>query len=193
MIMAMSEFSMAATPGDGPTPPRIDWPAALAQHGAWLRTVLRARLDNTHDIDEAMQEVALAAVSGRAPIQDASKVAWLYRLTIRQELQFRRRYGRRRRLHAQYADQTAPTEIDNANPIHWLLSEERREMVRRALVQLGDRDREVLLLKYTQNWSYREIAEHLGVSPSTVESRLHRARGRLRGELAKLHVVEPKP
>ena len=48
----------------------------------------------------------------------------------------------------------------------------------------------MLLLKYTENWSYRELALHLGVSLSAVESRLYRARERLRHELVQLQVVE---
>jgi len=41
-----------------------------------------------------------------------------------------------------------------------------------------------LLLKYTENWSYQQIAAHLGISHSAVEARLHRARRKLRAELA---------
>lgn len=39
-------------------------------------------------------------------------------------------------------------------------------------------------------YSYDEIARHLGVSHGAVESRLHRARQRLREELAVLEVAE---
>ena len=46
------------------------------------------------------------------------------------------------------------------------------------------------MLKYTQDWSYRDLAEHLGISQSAVEARLHRARKRLRTVLTALEVVE---
>ena len=69
-------------------------------------------------------------------------------------------------------------------PLDWLLQTERREMVRAALELLPRRDAEILLLKYTENWSYRELAAHLGVSESAIETRLHRARERLRAALA---------
>ena len=61
-----------------------------------------------------------------------------------------------------------------------LLLAERRTLVRDAVEGLPRRDREILLLKYTEDWSYRELAGHLGVSESAVEARLHRARQRLR-------------
>lgn len=172
---------------------RVDWAAQLAQHERWLRTILFARLRESDAVDEVMQEIALAAVRQSAPLADASKVApWLYRLAIRQTLQYRRRHGRRRKLHDRFADRFQPTEQDHrtSDPLSWLLSNERRAMVRRALGQLHPRDAEVLLLKYTEDWSYHEIAEHLGISHSAVESRLHRARQRMRLELAALDVIE---
>ena len=76
------------------------------------------------------------------------------------------------------------------DPLDWLLADERRQMIRLALARLPERDAEMLLLKYTENWSYHQIAAHLGVSHSAVEARLHRARRRLRGELAALKVIE---
>ena len=56
--------------------------------------------------------------------------------------------------------------------------------------QLVRRDAEILLLKYTEDWSYRDLAGRMGISESAVEARLHRARQRLRNELAALDVVE---
>ncbi|MEX2173023.1 MAG: sigma-70 family RNA polymerase sigma factor [Pirellulaceae bacterium] len=172
----------------------IDWPAALAAHERWLRTVVLARLGGPQGADEVMQEVALAAVRQAAPLADAAKVApWLYRLALRQALLYRRRCGRRRRLNARYADQLPPGEFgqDRAHdPLDWLLAEERRLQVRQALELLPPRDAEILLLKYTEQWSYHQIATHLGIGHSAVEARLHRARRRLRDELAARNVIE---
>jgi RNA polymerase sigma-70 factor (ECF subfamily) len=59
-------------------------------------------------------------------------------------------------------------------------------LVRQALGELRRRDAEILLLKYTEDWSYRQLAEHLGLSTSAVEARLHRARHKMRQALARL-------
>ena len=178
-----------------PGPSKIDWPAVLAEHARWLRTVVTARLGEPQAVDEVLQEVSLAAVRQSAPLQDASKVApWLYRLAVMQSLLYRRKVGRRRKLIDRYAERFRPTEQDthSTDPLDWLLAVERRQLVRTALARLPRRDAEMLLLKYTENWSYRELADHLGISHSAVETRLHRARARLRGELAALEVVEAK-
>jgi RNA polymerase sigma-70 factor (ECF subfamily) len=77
-----------------------------------------------------------------------------------------------------------------SDPLVWLLADERRQLVREALGRLPPRDADILLLKYTENWSYQQLADHMGISHSAIETRLHRARARLRCELAKLELIE---
>ena len=171
----------------------VDWQAALAEHDRWLRMVVRARLGDWQSVDEVMQEVSLAAVAQRAPLADAAKVApWLYRLAVRQVLLHRRKHGRRRNLVDRYARETQPTEVDRrtVDPLEWLLADERGRSVRAALAKLPPRDAEILLLKYAEDWSYHEIASHLGISHSAVEARLHRARQRLRDCLTATSAIE---
>ena len=111
---------------------------------------------------------------------------------MRQSLLYRRRAGRQRRLTERYGNfvRSNPDDTECRDPLEWLLADERRRMVRTALGRLPRRDAEMLLLKYTEDWSYRELAERLGVSESAIETRLHRARARLRVELTALNVIE---
>jgi len=179
-------------PGADPST-AIDWPVALAEHDRWLRTIVLARVGQSDAVDEVMQEVSMAAVRQQAPLLDPGKVApWLYRLAVTQSLLYRRKQGRRRKLTDRYAERNQPREQDNRepDPLGWLLADERRQLIREAVGRLGGRDAEVLLLKYTEDWSYRELADKLGITESAVEARLHRARQRLRKELTVSQVVE---
>ncbi|MFN0054498.1 MAG: RNA polymerase sigma factor [Planctomycetales bacterium] len=145
----------------------LDWSSVLQRHDRWLRTAILARLREPQGVEEVMQSVAVAAIEQRAPLADASKVApWLYRLAVWQSLLYRRRAGRQRKLVERFAAQNAVGQdaTPPASPLAWLLSDERREVVRRALSQLSRQDAEILLLKYTEDWSYRELAAHLGIS-----------------------------
>ena len=187
-------------PGNRPDSPAkkstIDWQAALREHDRWLRTVVYARVGEPQAVDEVMQEVAMAAVRQRAPLADPTKVApWLYRLAVTQSLLYRRKQGRRRKLTDRYAQRRRPTEADNreTDPLEWLLADERRKMIHIALERLAKRDAEILLLKYTEDWSYQDLAKHLGITQSAVQARLHRARARLRSKLAALEVIEVAP
>jgi RNA polymerase sigma factor (sigma-70 family) len=171
--------------------PPIDWNAALAQHDRWLRTIVLARVRERQAVDEVIQEVALAAVRQSAPLLDVAKVApWLYRLAVRQSLLHRRKCGRKRKLEANYAGNGMPLPAEAADPLSWLICQERRSLIRQALGRLAPRDREILLLKYTEGWNYHQIATHVGVSHSAIEARLHRARQRLREELAAVEVLD---
>lgn len=174
----------------------MDWQRALAEHDRWLRTILAARLRDRDAVEEVLQEVALAAVRQAAPLVDESKVApWLYRLAVRQVLLYRRKMGRQRKLTQRFVERVPPSEADadSPDPLAWLLADERRALLRRALTKLAPRDAEILLLKYTEDWSYHQIARQLGISHSAVETRLHRARARLRNELAALAPSEVTP
>jgi RNA polymerase sigma-70 factor (ECF subfamily) len=166
----------------------FDEAAALEPHGRWLRTVLAARGIDRASLDDAMQNVYAAAIAGMSRLKDRQRVGpWLYRIAVVEALQYRRRTGRRRRLQDRYAGSgAAPSEWSDNDPLTWLLAEEAQQLVRQALTRLSPRDAEILLLKYTEDWSYRQLADHLGVSTSAVEARLHRARGRMRSELAAL-------
>ncbi len=179
---------------NGPAnPPKIDWQAALAEHDRWLRTVVYARVGEPQAVDEVMQEVSLAAVRQRSPLADRSKLApWLYRLAVTQSLLYRRKQGRRRKLTESYARHSrgSAERHRESDPLGWLLAKERRELVRTALARLTRRDAEILLLKYTEDWSYQQLADHLGITQSAVQSRLHRARKRLRDQLAALEVID---
>jgi RNA polymerase sigma-70 factor (ECF subfamily) len=168
----------------------------LAQHERWLRTVIVARTGDPQAVDEVLQEVALA-VMRHAPrsVDSANLAPWLYRVAVRQSLLHRRKLGRQRRLRESAARRWSDVEAggSDADPLSWLIADERRQMIRHALTRLARRDAEILLLKYTENWSYRQLAEHLGVSASAIESRLGRARERFRSQLANLQVIESTP
>jgi len=151
--------------------------------------VALARVGEPEAADDVLQEVAMTAVQKGIQLRDRSRVAgWLYRLAVVAALQYRRRQGRRRKLLDRYA--TREPSLDGAarepNPLSWLLADEQKSVVRQALEMLPPRDAEIMLLKYTEDWSYQEIAEHLGLSVSAVEARLHRARHKMRHALCLL-------
>ncbi len=162
----------------------IDWAAALANNARWMRTVVRSRVRDSHATDEVMQEIALAVWQQNSRPTDATKVApWLYRVAIRQTINHRRRNGRRQRLLAGFARNGAHEEASAANPRDWVLAEEVQQSVAVAMEELPPHDREILLLKYTEGWTYKQLAEQLGVKMKTVEHRLMKARRALRRRL----------
>ena len=175
---------------DGPTGLPIDWASILVRHDRWLRTVVAARLGERQAVDEVLQEVSLAAIAAKVAVDPARVAGWLYRLAVRKALLYRRSRGRQHKLAGQYARKVRDEGSTPPDPLGWLLLDERLGLVREALGKIPPRDAEILLLKYTENWSCRDLANHLAQTEAAIESRLHRARARLRDELDGSNVIE---
>lgn len=164
--------------------PAIDWARELAEHEGWLRGVILARTGEPQAVDEVWQEVSLAAIEQHAPVAEGGKAAgWLYRVAVIRSIRYRRQRARQRKRLARLAWESNGHASAPDDPFEWLLGEERRQLVRRALEELSGRDAEILVLKYQERWSYRRIAALLEISEAAVDGRVFRARERLRRRL----------
>lgn len=169
--------------------PAVDWGRCLLEHADWLRKVILARTGEPQAVDEVWQQVALAAVEQRSPLADPAKVApWLHRLAVVLSARYRRKQGRGRKVLARLAEDRSAGGNSPGDPMEVLIRSERHELTRLALVRLAPRDAEILLLKYGQRWSYRQIALGLGITEKAVDARLQRAREKMRMELARLGI-----
>lgn len=180
-------------PADGLMARPVDWARELDVHQSWLRKVILVRTGEPQAVDDVFQQVALAAVEQRAPIADPTKTAaWLHRLAVVKAARYCRQQGRSRRALGAFAEHTlhAGGNGQAAGLLEWLLRKERHQMLRHALSQLAGRDAEILMLKYGERWTYRQIAERLNISEKAVDRRLDRARQRLREHLAALGIEE---
>jgi RNA polymerase sigma-70 factor (ECF subfamily) len=109
--------------------------------------------------------------------------SWLCRVMYNLFIDEQRRFARRR-MHTVEEGQLAGDGLDSLpgseNPV---LDNERLERIRqldRALQQLSDEHRIVVLLHDTEGYKLAEIEALTGIPVGTVKSRLHRARARLR-------------
>jgi RNA polymerase sigma-70 factor (ECF subfamily) len=166
----------------------FDWAALLPEHEPWLRRVILARTGEPQAVEEVWQQLALAAVEQRWPLADAERVGpWLHRLAVIAAARYCRQQGRRRHALAGWAE-SQRNNGHATDSLGWLMRAERLELTRQALLRLDGRDAEILLLKYGERWSYRQIAARLGITDKAVDCRLLRARERLRQELTRLGI-----
>lgn len=173
--------------GDGAA--AIDWAAQFEHHRPWLRKVLRCRVGDCHEVEDLLQEIAVAVFRGPARPSQPDRVApWLYRLAVRQAVNFHRRLGRKSNAEPRSDLDHVPVQLD---PLAWMVACEQQVLLTQAIGRLGSVDREILMLKYTENWSYQQLAQHLGVKTRTVEYRLMRARNRLRRLLTRVSTSSP--
>ena len=128
------------------------------ENESWLRTVVRSRITESDGVEDVMQNIALALVRQRESLPEIRQIgAWLYQVAVRQVLMYRRTRGRRRnfedRLAQGAAADTGPSEP--VGPVDRVLAAEKQEQVQQAMQSLNDLDRQILMLKYTEGWSYR--------------------------------------
>ncbi|SFJ62916.1 RNA polymerase sigma factor [Planctomicrobium piriforme] len=167
-----------------------DWLAGLKQHEPWLRKVLFNRVGDRDVVDDLMQEIGLAISRPELRPQEFSRLgAWLYRVALKQSYLYRRKMGRYRKHFAgtEEAVEAAP-EHQPADPLQYLLGREHQQAVRNCLKELSETDREILMLKYAENWTYQQLGDRLGVTVHTIEHRLLKAKKRLRQLLHQANV-----
>jgi len=134
-------------------------------------------------VQEALVQAFLKLESFR---RQSAFYTWLYRIAFNAAISHRRR--RHATVSMDRARETANMEPqdDEDNPAESLERKERCRQVRRAIAQLGEEYRAVLVLREIDGCCYETIAEVLDLPLGTVRSRLHRARLQLKGHLSEM-------
>ena len=138
------------------------------------------------DTEDVTQEAFLKAFSKLANFDGRSSFyTWIFRIAANTAMDWRKRERRRR-----HASLPVGPEGEDAVPSGEVgphATATRRELARKideAIEALPDKHHEILVMREIEGLSYDEIAERLGTSKGTVESRLFRARERLRERLS---------
>ena len=128
---------------------------------------------------------------------DASLTTWLTRIVINEALQYKRRKVDLPVGHeAKVLDSSAQiipwphADYDSTDPERVMAQHEICRLLERAIDDLPEEFRSVLIARTLEDMSIEETADLLGVKPETVKTRLHRARAMLRAALAE-H-IEPQ-
>jgi RNA polymerase sigma-70 factor (ECF subfamily) len=188
---------------------RTPWPRPFAadafEHvvrtfGGRLLAVTRRILRNEEDARDAVQEALVNAFRSRAGFEGGARVStWLHRIAVNAALM---KLRTRKRRPEESIDDLLPT-FDNGghHTSTWSSWEEpvdqaltRRETcaaVRRAIEELPEQYRAVVLLRDIEGWSTEEAADALGITPNAAKIRLHRARLALRTIIAPHFQGEP--
>jgi RNA polymerase sigma-70 factor (ECF subfamily) len=151
--------------------------AEILPHFAQLHAL--ARRLGAADAEDLVQETYLRALAARARYRAGSNArAWLCRILVNAALSEHRRRRRDRRLRERIAAEPREAAGEPRGPLPGF------GPVRHALDGLPPQERRVVELADLDGLRYREVARALGCPIGTVMSRLHRARRRLRAQVA---------
>jgi RNA polymerase sigma factor (sigma-70 family) len=158
--------------------------AELAEsHRPRLRLLAMRMVDDPEEAQDVVQEALLHAYLGLTQLRDPERFGgWLGAIVLNiARMALRRRRAYRRALARAVAEpQRGLGDVDTV------------ARVRESIELLPQREREVVALHYVDGLSCEEVGELLGLSPGAVRVRLHRARARLRDQLAPF-AFEDKP
>lgn len=147
------------------------------------------------EIEDIVQDTFLKAYRRLETFQSQSSFStWLYRIAINTALDFLKRVGRSPvqsvedpELSASPVRGQAGSGVAIAAPDARMRREEIARITAEVLEELPEIFRTVLVLREFEDLSYQEMADVLGISIGTVESRLFRARARFKEAMIRLH------
>ena len=142
----------------------------VEEYSDMLLRVALHHISNKSDAEDAVQAVFLKLLRLNPEFADSQhEKAWLIRVTINQCRDMMRSAWNRK-----------TTGLEDTHPAK---EKEDDLTVLNAVKALPDNYRDIVFLYYYEGYTTVEIAKMLDMRQNTVESRLHRARGRLRGLL----------
>jgi RNA polymerase sigma-70 factor, ECF subfamily len=148
--------------------------ALFAEYHAPLVRYLSRRLGDRDEAEEIAQETFVRAMKQETITSDRS---WLFAVAANLVRDDARRDARRRTRLDLLREQERADAIVEPEPTS-IEREGERELARRAIAMLGERDRDALLMR-EEGLSYDEIAAALNLSAGSVGTTLSRARRRL--------------
>lgn len=132
---------------------------------------------NEPKAQDMAQDVLLKAFTQLAKFKGTSRFStWLYSITYNYCVEQYRRSNRITQVDIDEGPDLAdPEEIAEEE-----LLEARADKLRKALERISVEDKMILLMKYQDDVSIRDLTEHLNISDSAVKMRLARARAKVR-------------
>ena len=153
--------------------------ALIRKHLPSLRRLVAAAGPKTpEDRDDVLQETLIRLHGALSTYRfDAPLTTYMFRIARNAALDLERKHRRRMAREQRAASRTTESA---ENPEDQALENLRAAELKKLFYKLGEKDRQLLLLREQEGMSMGEIAGILEIFPGTVKSRLSRARKRAR-------------
>jgi RNA polymerase sigma-70 factor (ECF subfamily) len=181
-------------PDQGPDNP-AEVGALWREHRRWVAAVLLAHMPREADLEDLLQDVAVTVVTRIGELRDASRLrGWLRTVAINTaRMAGRKMKVRRAVLRPLASEDNSLPDPSARQPWAGVAARAEAESALALAQSLPEEYREPLLLRCVRGLSQKQIAETLGLTETTVETRLARARRMLRGHVERTDTSRAAP
>lgn len=138
----------------------------VRQHADMIYRIALHNLKNPADAEDIFQDVCLSLLTKNAPLYDDVHIKyWLIRVTINKCKNFKKSH---------WQSKTEALDLSRENP------EVTHNPIPELVYSLPKKYRNIIYLYYYEEYTVAEIAEILGENKNTINSRLQRARQKLK-------------
>lgn len=183
--------SAAQLPMIGTDPEIFD--AFYTEHLEDLQRFVARRVDDPEQAADLTADIFLAAIGSAHRYRPrATPKTWLYGIAVIVVAEDRRRAARDRTREERIRGSALLDEEEAARIEERIDAAARARRIYEAMDQLGDDERAILELVAIDELTVADAAVAIGVRPVTARVRLHRARRKLRTDLAEAAAIPPK-
>ncbi len=151
--------------------------ALMREYYPFVYTIVIRIVDNPHDVEEVVQDTFLSAYRGLTQLQEIVKFkSWLAEIARN----CARQWVRKRRINTVPLDEVGEGVLQTQDtPDEQLTRLEQRELIRRTMETLPQKDRDIARAFYLEGASYNELTSTHGLSDKAISFRLSRAKQQL--------------
>ena len=153
----------------------------MRAYHAFVCTIVAGIVDNPHDAEEVVQDAFLNAYQGLRQLEDATKFkSWLAEITRNRA----RNWLRKQQGETVSLDDVSEEMLQTGDsPDERLARLEQRELIRRTMETLPQKDRDIARAFYLEGASYDELTNAHGLSYNAIALRLFRIKRKLSKQL----------
>ena len=149
----------------------------MRSYHAFVYAIVIGVVDNSHDAEEVVQDAFLNAYQGLRQLEDTAKFkSWLAEITRN----CARQWLRKQRGETVSLDEVSEEMLQTEDsPDERLVQQEQRELIRRTMETLPQKDRDIARAFYLEGASYDELTSTHGLSYNAIALRLFRVKRQL--------------
>lgn len=151
--------------------------AFIQEHQNEMYRFAYSYVKNREDALDVIQESVVKAIDSSKSLKDITSIkAWIFKIIANEANQLFRKNKR-------YAGDIDLENLEQEDGTDTLTEYINRQTVLKAVMNLEEKYRMIIILRYFENMQIREIGSILGLNRSTVKSRLYKALNILKKEL----------